>query len=233
MSQVMLPKTGSVPNLRYERKFLIHPLSMAQALALIRQHPALFREVYPPRSVNSIYLDSPGLRNYHDHVSGSTNRTKTRIRWYGELDGCVDHPILERKIKRGSVSGKLGYPLPSLGLIRSVSAPSIVAALGAAEPLYAASHPLQPSLVNRYRRRYYASADGRVRLTVDWEFQFFGFRGFTCGEAPLSPSVPRAVIELKFDPRFAEQAEIVAGSFPFRIVRCSKYVLGIETMAFA
>ena len=102
------------PNLRYERKFLAGRLSLAEVLALVRRHPALFREAYPPRSVNNIYLDSPALRDYHDHIQGVACRSKTRIRWYGSCGVSVERPVLERKIKQGAVGGKLSHPLPAM-----------------------------------------------------------------------------------------------------------------------
>ena len=75
--------------------------TLADVLAEIRQHPALFREVYPDRTVNSLYLDSPARRDYFQHVNGVANRVKTRLRWYGPLTGPVERPTLERKFKRG------------------------------------------------------------------------------------------------------------------------------------
>jgi hypothetical protein len=36
------------------------------------------------------------------------------------------------------------------------------------------------------------------------------------------------IIELKFDPKYAEHAAPITNTFPFRLNRCSKYVLGIE-----
>jgi hypothetical protein len=104
------------PNLRYERKFLAGRVSLAEVLALVRRPPALFREAYPPRSVNNNYFDSPALRDYHDHIQGVACRSKTRIRWYGSCGAAVERPVLERKIKQGAVGGKVSHPLPAIDL---------------------------------------------------------------------------------------------------------------------
>ncbi|HWQ92706.1 MAG TPA: VTC domain-containing protein, partial [Clostridia bacterium] len=106
----------ALPNLRYERKFVAEGFTAAEALARVRRHPWAFREVYPPRIVNNIYLDSPSRRNYHDHVNGTANRTKTRVRWYGPQFENAPRPTLERKLKRGMVSGKTGHALPHLAI---------------------------------------------------------------------------------------------------------------------
>ena len=85
---------------------------MAEVLALVRRHPAAFREAYPARFVNNIYLDSHGRSDYHDNIVGVANRNKTRVRWYGPLSGQIAKPVLERKLKRGLISGKLTHALP-------------------------------------------------------------------------------------------------------------------------
>src|SRR5512138_3354854 len=96
----------ALPNLRYERKFVAEGFTIAEVLACVRRHTCAFREIYPPRVVNNIYLDSLSRRDYHDHINGVANRTKTRVRWYGPQFESASRPILERKVKRGMVSGK-------------------------------------------------------------------------------------------------------------------------------
>lgn len=221
------------PNLRYERKFLAESMSLAETLALVLRHPALFREAYPPRSVNNIYLDSPALRDYHDHIQGVACRSKTRIRWYGSCGVIVEHPVLERKIKQGEVGGKISYPLPAMALDADDPRRVVDAALrcGDVPPmLRAAAGLLMPTLVNRYQRRYYVSADGSYRLTVDWDLQFAGFARFAAGGS-LSAADPSVIIELKYAPCHADNAaDAVSNALPFRLTRCSKYVLGVQRM---
>ncbi len=55
---------------RYERKFLV-PGSHSPAIdAILRRHPALFREIYSHRPVNNIYLDSPTSRAWRTTLTG-------------------------------------------------------------------------------------------------------------------------------------------------------------------
>lgn len=221
----------SFPNLRYERKLVPEGFSTAEVLARVRRHPCAFREVYPPRMVNNIYLDSPSRRDYHDHINGTANRTKTRVRWYGPAFENAPRPVLERKLKRGLVSGKGGHALPGFevngGCLRSLLASHFEGA-GLPPALRLALQHMEPSLLNRYRRRYFLSRDGRFRLTVDSELQFAGVR--PDGRRTAFPTVASdlVVIELKFAPEF--DASHVTNAFPFRVRRFSKYVVGIETM---
>jgi hypothetical protein len=217
--------------LRYERKFVVTEGSVAEILHRIRRHPALFFEVYPSRTINNVYLDSPELRDYQDHVHGLANRRKTRVRWYGPTADVIPLPVLEQKYKRGLVSGKTSHRLSPIALNGRISAEVLRAGLDdVPETWRARLQYLRPTLLNRYQRRYYLSADRLFRLTVDSELEFYSpgrldeFR-----LARRSPD-PRIVLELKFDARHAERAEEVTNEFPFRITRCSKYVLGIEAL---
>lgn len=224
------PKT----NFRYERKFLAPGWSLEQVCAAVREHPALFREVFPPRTINNLYLDTPGRRDYTDHVNGVSHRSKTRIRWYGALTGPIPSPALERKIRRGAVSGKLSWPLPALWVPadRPFEEINLHAAWEALPPAARASaRDRIPSLVNRYRRRYLLSADGRLRLTIDWGLEFFAPRWTAGLTLPCRPAVPAVVLEMKFAPADADLAHEAARAFPLRPSRCSKYVLGVRQTA--
>jgi hypothetical protein len=220
------------PKFRYERKFLATGFSPAGALAVVQRHPALFREAYPPRVVHSLYLDTPARRDYFEHVNGAPHRVKTRIRWYGQLTGTVKS-TLERKVKRGLVSGKLTWPLPALCVNGGLAPADLAAALaGAGQPenLRWAMRLLEPALVVSYLRNYFQSADGCFRLTVDSRLQFCGVHPATGAITALPESSVPPIIELKFDPLHAGQAAPLTNALPFRLARCSKYVLGIERL---
>lgn len=228
----MLPISDSP---RYERKFLPQGAALAEVLTLVRRHPAMFREVYPPRFVNNIYLDSPGCSDYHDHVSGAPNRSKTRVRWYGAASEQITKPVLEQKFKRGHVGGKLAHDLPSFllngeGFRRAVTDAFQAAAIP--DHTRARLHGFEPVLFNRYRRFYFLSRDGRFRLTVDAELQFGGVSGDSSPRNLISKTFV-LVVELKFATQAADEADRVSHHLPFRLSRCSKYVFGMDTLSLA
>ena len=184
------------------------------------------------RSVNNLYLDSPEFRDYHDHVNGVAHRTKTRLRWYGAWSGCIATPTLEHKLKCGLVSGKVSHGLPPLSMNGHVSRPDLEAAFDSANlPALARSalRHLQPSLLNRYQRHYFQSADGRFRLTVDSGLQFAAARQAQGTGVSFCPPAAPVVVELKYGLAEAEYAAPVTNALPFRLARCSKYVLGITS----
>jgi hypothetical protein len=221
------------PNPRYERKFIAYGFTVPEVLALVRRHPAAFRETYPARTVNNLYLDSADLRDYHDHVNGVAHRTKTRLRWYGAWSGRIDTPIFECKLKHGHVSGKAARGLPPLSMNGTVSRPDLEAAFDSANlPALTRSalRHLQPSLLNRYQRCYFQSADRRFRLTVDSGLEFASARQVQDAGVFFFPPASLVVIELKFGLAEADSAGRITNALPFRLARCSKYVLGIASL---
>ncbi len=222
--------TPPLPNPRYEKKFIAQGLTLPEVLARVRLHPSAFREVYPPRFVNNLYLDSPTRRDYHDHINGAANRSKTRVRWYGEQFEAAERPSLERKLKRGMVSGKETYPLPGLSMTKGwvCSVPNTAFETATIPPvLQSVLRQLQPALFNRYQRHYFLSRDGKFRLTVDSRLQF-GIPNHGRRALASSPPATTLILELKFSPEVAEAADAITNAFPFRVARFSKYVAGIE-----
>jgi hypothetical protein len=222
--------------LRYERKWVSLADGEAKVLSLVQRHPALFREAYPARTVNNVYLDTPGRSDYFDHVQGVAERAKTRIRWYGALRGVIQAPVLERKYKRGLLGGKWSQRLPVFQLNGAPWRVCLEEMLGAPdlpERWRWAVRGREPALVNRYVRRYFLSADGRFRLTLDTALEFMrpGSTPRNLERRTLRDRL-RVILELKYGPAEAEDADRITGQFHYRLVRCSKYVLGLEALGF-
>lgn len=216
--------------MRYERKFVIFELGVAETEALIRFHPAVFREIHHARVVNNVYLDTPSLDHYHANVRGIATRVKCRIRWYGRSIGPIARPTLELKRKQGMLGSKESHPLQPFDLDDRFDAHHVFEKSDLPGMLRCDLGSLQPILMNRYRRRYFLSHDGRYRLTLDSDL---AFRCVNPGAARFPAWVPsdgRVIVELKFGVGGEAGASGIATRFPFRLTRSSKYVLGIESL---
>jgi len=203
-------------------------------LACVRQHPALFREAYPERPVNNLYFDTPGLRHYFDHVSGAACRQKVRLRWYGGFHGRIEHPRLEFKYRQGLLGGKTTHDLPGFCVNGGFDRQALAALWSRADLPEATRLQLggvHPVLANRYRRRYFVSADGHFRLTLDQALETYDVRAAGQATGTVHQDETRLILELKYDAAHAAVADRVANCFPFRLTRCSKYVLGLESLA--
>lgn len=221
---------------RYERKFLAVGVPLSEAQFWVRTNPALFFVEFPERAVNNIYFDTPALRNYFENMDGVRDRIKVRIRWYGPLLGWVEKPVLEFKIKHGLLGRKVAHRLHPFRVDENFCGHAllnngVLADAPAEVKHYLAWH--EPTLVNRYHRQYYRSADRHFRLTIDYDLQYFhlGHEGHPLSEHPRP--VDRIVLELKYPRAHEELANRVSNAFPFRLTRMSKYAVGVEAVHFA
>ncbi|HSH00014.1 MAG TPA: VTC domain-containing protein [candidate division Zixibacteria bacterium] len=217
---------------RFERKFLIDALSAREVEALIKSHPAVFREVYYEREVNNLYLDTYDYKNYWDNVSGSQRRAKVRLRWYDVRADEVIEPTLEIKIKDGFVGWKSSHRLAPLRLMKTSRA-ALLRAIGESvllESMRVTLATREPALLNRYLRRYFVSADRQFRLTLDRELSYFQPGA---GGAPGLESVRdrrHVILEIKYAADADTDAAAIAGAFPFRVTKSSKYVSGLASL---
>lgn len=218
--------------LRYEIKFTCPDPLLPQARSWLRLHPAGFRIAYPPRWVNSLYFDTPGLLSFQDNLLGSSHRQKLRLRWYGDLSPCVERPVLELKRKDNLLGDKERQPLPGAICFDQPFA-GLTAQLGAALPprwQVRLQSARQPALITRYRRDYYESAEGDLRATLDYEMGAYDQR------LALRPNLTRPlpplgllIVELKAGPDRFEALQEAANALPLRRSRSSKYTSGLFT----
>jgi hypothetical protein len=129
------------------------------------------------------------------------------------------------------VGWKESYSFPAFEFGSGLAAPAL-RRLIRGSPLppeikdHLANHRL--ALINRYRREYYVSQDGRFRVTIDSELTYF--RAMPLASALVARGVDHGVVivELKYDQPHERGADRVASLFPFRVTRSSKYVRGVE-----
>jgi hypothetical protein len=87
---------------------------------------------------------------------------------------------------------------------------------------------MSPSLVNRYKRTYYLSADKLFRITVDDELSYFNIDNFNTNFNEKFRDESNIIVELKYDKNSENTANLVSQHFPFRITKSSKYITGID-----
>lgn len=220
-------------SLRYERKFQADGLDVHQVRALVRVHPSMFVQAFPPRYVNNLYLDSKELEGYFANLDGAEGRQKARVRWYGDPFGPIEHPILEFKKKRGWVGFKEQHPVAPFVLERGFSQryfQEVLRRCDLPDGVRVRLQGLEVVLFNRYFRWYYASMDGRFRITVDTGMLFCGVANLSSTFIHRQEDRGRVVVELKYGVAHDHCAHRVAAFFPFRVSRNSKYVQGIESV---
>jgi hypothetical protein len=218
---------------RYERKFLISELNRYEIESIVKFHPAIFSEIHHQRFVNNIYFDTINMSNYFNNVIGISQRLKVRIRWYGDLLGFIEKPVLELKIKKGFLGSKLRFPLDSfyLGCDYSLDAQQdIFAKSGVPDVLTEHLKSLRFALLNRYSRKYFESADHKFRITIDFDMEFYKIDPANNSFIEKIVDHNNTVLELKYSEKDDEEVKFITNYFPFRMTKSSKYVSGIEKL---
>lgn len=216
---------------RYERKFFCDGLDADQAISLVKRHPALFSELYPPRHINNIYFDTPSLENFWENIDGAVRRRKARVRWYHDLFQQVEEPVLEFKIKEGLMGKKVSYAFPGFNFSQGFSTGRIRDLARSSDlPAEAINYlmTVEPVLVNRYRRWYFATPDRTFRVTVDTGLTFYHLNKMNNQFLFHQQDRRSIIIELKYQHEHDPRASRISSGFPFRMTRSSKYVQGVE-----
>ena len=223
---------GFSPDLRYEIKLVCDEHWLPQARSWIRLHPAGFRVAYPPRRVNSLYLDTLHLSSLNDNLAGLSARQKLRLRWYGYGNEAARdiQPYLELKQKRNMLGSKercllpckLDMTLPWIEILETVRAstgPGWQATLQTVN---------QPILLNHYQREYYVTPDGAMRITLDFAQAAYDQRLSPRPNLRVRlPIADTVVIEIKTAQEQAERLQEVVTQFPVLRSRNSKYARGL------
>ncbi|MFC2060823.1 VTC domain-containing protein, partial [Chloroflexota bacterium] len=192
-----------------------------------------FSVIYPPRFVNNIYFDTVSMSAYYDNLIGISDRLKVRIRWYGDLFGLIEEPVLESKIKRGFLGGKLKFPLASFHLDSGYSLNSQQVIFDEAdipEILRDYLKSLKFAVLNRYFRSYFQSPDGKFRITIDSDMEFYRIDSADNLFAEKVTDLTNTILELKYSDKDDEEARFITNLFPVRMTKSSKYVTGIENL---
>ena len=219
---------------RFERKYHIQDLPEVEIEMWIKRSPALFFECFPPRFINNIYFDTPDLSNYHENLSGQAARTKIRLRWYGEFLQSQQKTTLEYKIKRGMVGTKNSYKLPPLNLTPGFSYHDLDTYWKKCDIPENVRHDVRlvvPTMCNRYHRKYYLSADGMYRITIDTGLSFIAIDRFDCQFNRIRNLEESVVVELKYSGDISTLDERLVNFLPFRVTRMSKYVTGVDLLS--
>ncbi len=169
------------------------------------------------------------MKNYYDNIDGSSNKIKIRVRWYGDLLGCIRDPFLELKIKKEQLSKKISIPIKSFELKESNKISDILHSISnLKDTLRIDFKSLNPSLLNRYSRKYYQSCNGHYRITIDTDQEFYQINKQNNSFLNRIRDNNTVILELKYSQDYDSQASHVTTNFPFRITKSSKYVNGVR-----
>ena len=203
--------------MRHEKKYRIEHSSESEIKQLLLSHPDSFSTAFPDRHINSIYFDTAALTSFQQNQDGISQRTKYRIRWYGDSLSQISSPQLEIKIRDNEFGTKDITPLADFDLSQAHQLEAI-----------AKKHiplELMPKVITRYKRAYYISHNQILRATVDTAVTYHGFGKYQYKTVPhLDPAI---ILELKCAKEEVSFLSDACQHIPYRIQKNSKYVNGV------
>ncbi len=217
---------------RYEIKMVFDALRLHEVRSWVYGHSDAFHVAYPTRQVNNIYFDTIERNLMMDHLDGVANRAKVRFRWYGE-SWLTEGAQIEVKIKESQLGYKKIQSVPDTIDISKSSWAEIIEFLqgDSSDEFSFLIRSLVPVVINQYRREYYVSMDGLVRVTLDYDMrafgQSFGIRPNTSFQQMLQNNV---VIEMKSTKNNHKRIADSLAEFPLYSTQNSKYLNGMETV---
>jgi hypothetical protein len=87
---------------------------------------------------------------------------------------------------------------------------------------------LEPTLLNRYFRKYYLSANRKFRVTLDTQLRYTRISSHQNYFLRIAKNDSDVVMEMKYDVEDDQAAGSVSSGFPFRLTKNSKYVNGVD-----
>jgi|GEM_PF-6101729 len=210
---------------RCEIKFIVEDLTLSELADYLRSHPAHFKEIHEERTVNNLYLDTLEHESYLDNLEGSPNKVKLRFRWYNDDLRKVKFEI---KKKHGEVYKKSSYQVANYNK-KDPSKSEMV--WDSQQVLNTILASLRPAALTSYRRRYFESANRKLRVTLDHQIQtkhILSYTGLekTSGRQPL----PLRILEVKYNVENEEDYRKFARNFIFRRNKFSKFVEAVRSL---
>lgn len=211
-------------------KFRGRPDQLPTLANWLRMNPAGFRVAYPQGRINNIYFDSHEMGSLADHLGGVSERSKVRLRWYGH-SRWPESAVLEIKSRRNEFGWKRrfalrGRPEPAVSDWRTIWC-DLRRQVEPEGRSWLESHSVA-IVLNRYRRAYWLSSDGRIRVTVDTEQAAWDQRRRRLPNLLHSIVDPEFVVEVKFEREDREVASRVLARVPLTRIRNSKYLRSFE-----
>jgi len=217
---------------RYEIKMVFSGLQSDIVHNLIRSHSKLFKKTYPSRQVNNIYFDTEDFKFKIDHIQGAHHRIKIRQRWYHDT-WILSKSQIEVKTKTGHLGSKFIFPISSEVDLTKINWNEFQKEIWLDPSL---DDQLQlintrPTIINKYQRDYFESADQLIRITLDTNLitfnQLFGARPNLSRSSPMRNV---CVLEIKSDSVHHLEIASVLEEFPQYCTAYSKYINGTETI---
>jgi len=158
---------------RYEDKFLLKCQPFNLNIKKIFKENRL-EKVHQDNCINNLYFDTKNFEFYSNHIEGSIDRYKIRLRWYTYSEYKQGEYYLEykRRINKKTIKYKIKIPIRGLDELTNQLMRDSLNTIIANNNLYPVQNNLKPILFNSYNRSYFSDKDNNNRITLDSNMSF-------------------------------------------------------------
>ena len=204
--------------MRIERKFVFDNKFQLESCFKKLYKSFIFKKIYEPREISTIYLDTKNLDYLYDNLAGINNRIKSRLRFYSNINNKV---IYEEKIKKNELGSKTKITL-NLNGNKKLGFKSTLNTLKKTNFYLNSKSFLNETLFVKYKRQYFSDIFGNF-ITIDSEIRFSDVTYFR-----KLISYNKSLIEYKIDE--TNYKNNMFYNFPQKYTRHSKYVVGMALL---
>ena len=215
-------------DIRYELKLASEVHLYAEVRALLLLHSVGLSPIHHPRRIQSLYFDTLSDTALGDNLAGISHREKIRFRWYGDESLSV-RGRLEKKVRENLQGWKEFGEVEGAFDVEGARRDELKTAIAAATtPAWRELLSGNLEIVQwiTYQREYLATADGRVRVTLDKDLRTWDQRfSSRLTSKWRTPTPDLMIIECKVAPEDLERTEDLLSSLPVMVDKCSKFVI--------
>ena len=215
---------------RYERKWVFNNINALIIINALFRSKFLFNFQYDKRKVNSIYFDDQNYSSIRENFDGVSEKTKYRIRWYGEKN-MITEPNFEIKSKKGFETKKTFLKIRELNNISLTKKNNLIKITNAINSKFEFKKAIFPLLTTHYDREYFISNNGLVRATVDYNLQSKPLHNKD--NNILKNYYSSTTLEIKYDTNLDKYVRDNLKTISVRLTRNSKFVNSAVTTPFS
>ena len=207
-------------NYRFERKWVFNNNFLDVYNNLLKSK-FLFRTNFPDRTVNSIYFDDFNNSCVSENLEGVNEKTKFRLRWYGQDNHILKNPKLEFKVKKNFMNYKIINDLKILDNLDLRKTKNVNFITKTVNSIYKIK-TLIPVSTTHYDRSYFLSSNNLVRSTLDKQLKVSKFNNDFF--IPIFKKFNKIILELKYEKKYDEYVRKNINDISSRYSKNSKYI---------
>ena len=214
---------------RFEDKFLIKKNYFNNNINFIFSQNSI-DAIHDENCINNIYFDTLNYECYFNHIEGSLDRSKIRLRWYTQSKYNPGKFFLEykKRINKKSIKIKKEMPINNLSEISNINLVKLLNDLLEDYQIKERYIKVWPVLFNKYKRNYFINNKNKERLTLDSEL-FFS-KCFDNYQFNYFQKTDIKLIEHKYDTKIGKTKLLKNNIEKFNRVNFSKYIFGFKLL---